>query len=308
MANGGSIIRIGNRRESPFAQISRSLLQDERIRHDTRGLLGYLLSKPPDWKIYVSDLLSSSTQGRLAVRTMIKDAIKHGYMKRRKARDDNGKFRYDFVVCEEPNTEITNDDVLPEVGFDPRKPARGNPPAETDLHTYKRSSNKRSSNKRSSNINDDDGGVVPALMDLVKEGHERRSPRRDRTRAHEATRTSSPLLIFCERIAAKLPEWNGANSFLANCTEQELSACATWLHLWNLTTNHGNGYDLLETQRLAADCSLYRTQPFEGVTNPVGKIIEQSRRGNPAPLHPTHQKTLSKQLRLIQNEQQDQET
>jgi hypothetical protein len=50
-----SIIKV-LRRENPFVQIDKSVFEDNTISWKAKGILGYLLTKPNDWKIYVDDI------------------------------------------------------------------------------------------------------------------------------------------------------------------------------------------------------------------------------------------------------------
>jgi hypothetical protein len=44
------------RRENPFVQIDKSVFEDNAISWKAKGILGYLLTKPNDWKIYVDEI------------------------------------------------------------------------------------------------------------------------------------------------------------------------------------------------------------------------------------------------------------
>jgi uncharacterized phage protein (TIGR02220 family) len=50
-----SIIKV-LRRENPFVQIDKSVFEDNTISWKAKGILGYLLTKPNDWKIYVDEI------------------------------------------------------------------------------------------------------------------------------------------------------------------------------------------------------------------------------------------------------------
>ena len=54
-AASATIIRVKHRR-APFVVIDRRVLEDERLTWAARGMLGYLLAKPDDWKLRITDL------------------------------------------------------------------------------------------------------------------------------------------------------------------------------------------------------------------------------------------------------------
>lgn len=82
--------RAEHNKANPYAQIRRDMLQDRDLSFEARGLLGYLLSKPNDWTIIISDLQQNC--GRDKVRRVIKELIAAHYIKERtKIIDDKTK-------------------------------------------------------------------------------------------------------------------------------------------------------------------------------------------------------------------------
>lgn len=57
-----------------YTIISDALLQDERLTHETKGLLCELLSRPPDWEITIRGIVASGKSGRDKVYRMIEEA------------------------------------------------------------------------------------------------------------------------------------------------------------------------------------------------------------------------------------------
>jgi len=63
----------------------------------------YLLSKPPNWRVYESDIVAHCTDGRHAVNSGLHELLAMGYMQRRRLRDSLGKFRgFEYDVSEVP--------------------------------------------------------------------------------------------------------------------------------------------------------------------------------------------------------------
>lgn len=96
---------------------------------------------------------------------------------------------------------------------------------------------------------------------------------------------SNPHFDLCLKISAKMTDWAGPEKFLRGLNERQLIAAASWLYLWHLES-----FDVGEMRH-------YTKSPFDGVANPVGKIVEQSRRENVAPLAESHKRQLSEILR-----------
>ena len=80
------------RRSVPYTQIANMVLNDPLLSFRAKGVLVYLLSKPPDWKAIEADIVKHTAEGRHAVRTAIKELLDVGYLKREQYRADDGTF------------------------------------------------------------------------------------------------------------------------------------------------------------------------------------------------------------------------
>ena len=84
-----------------YSVIDNRFLHDPRLSWKAKGLLGYLLSKPNDWKIYESDLVNHARDGKDAVRSALGELKKYGYLNWQQKRVKGGKFDgYDYMICE----------------------------------------------------------------------------------------------------------------------------------------------------------------------------------------------------------------
>lgn len=72
-------IIIMAKREDPFARVSKSMLDDERLSWRAKGLLSYLLGKPAGWKVQRADLEKKSKDGGRSVRSGLKELRRFGY-------------------------------------------------------------------------------------------------------------------------------------------------------------------------------------------------------------------------------------
>lgn len=75
-----NIIRSPHAKERPYFCMSRKTAQDNRLSLEARGILAYLLSKPDDWEIMKSDLMTAGNCGRDKINSIIKELIKFGYL------------------------------------------------------------------------------------------------------------------------------------------------------------------------------------------------------------------------------------
>lgn len=97
------IIRVKKDKNNPFVRIDRRVFEDERLRWEDKGLLGYLLSRDDDWIVLVKkDLIKRSPNGRDAVYKILKRLIKFGYLERVKVYK-NGKIdHWEYQITELP--------------------------------------------------------------------------------------------------------------------------------------------------------------------------------------------------------------
>jgi hypothetical protein len=84
-----------------FTIVSNNYLHSPDLSFAAKGLLTYLLSLPPDWKVKQAALTNVSTDGRDKVRSLLRELEKHGYVKRI-YRDANGIPEHDYAVYEAP--------------------------------------------------------------------------------------------------------------------------------------------------------------------------------------------------------------
>ena len=64
-----------------FTQISNAVLLDERLSFKARGILALLLSRPADWRIYLSEISERSNKdGKKAVQSGFKELVAFGYL------------------------------------------------------------------------------------------------------------------------------------------------------------------------------------------------------------------------------------
>jgi DnaD/phage-associated family protein len=96
-----------HKRKNPFVQIDKAVFNDPKLSWKAKGILGYLLSKPDDWKTYVTDLVKRSKDGRDAVSAGLLELEEHGYLVKWQERQEGGKFGgYNYEVFEYPEDAI----------------------------------------------------------------------------------------------------------------------------------------------------------------------------------------------------------
>lgn len=72
--------------ESPYVLVARAMAQDCSISPKAKGVLLYLISLPPDWKIYHSQLKKALGVGEEYLNSALEELIAHGYADRTRER------------------------------------------------------------------------------------------------------------------------------------------------------------------------------------------------------------------------------
>ena len=85
-------IRRAARRQR-YLIVDQSAVEDSRLSWAARGLLAYLLSRPDDWRVYVSDLIKRGNLGRDGIYSLLRELRNTGYLHYQRRRDKQGRMR-----------------------------------------------------------------------------------------------------------------------------------------------------------------------------------------------------------------------
>lgn len=120
-------------------------LRDARLSWKAKGLAAYLLSKPPGWKIWTSDLIARSTDGRDAVLSGLAELEQCGYLNRERWNDpETGQLRWRKTIVATPAAPSTENPVMggaPSTGY----PYTGEPYTDNPTHSSSQGSSTHSS-------------------------------------------------------------------------------------------------------------------------------------------------------------------
>lgn len=100
-----SVIRT--QRKERFTSICNELLSDTTISFKAKGLLCYLISRPPNWNANVNHLSNNFKEGKDAIYAILNELIVAGYVVRIRMTDGNGRYSsVEYHVYESPQREI----------------------------------------------------------------------------------------------------------------------------------------------------------------------------------------------------------
>ena len=123
MSDRITVIRAPRDSTHAYFAISRALAQDSRLTFEARGVLAYLLSKPGDWEIKVTDLQREGNTGRDRTYRILRELRDAGYLHRDCERKDDGTFvwgpyrLYEVPLPENPDMDAPQQEAtrpLPE--------------------------------------------------------------------------------------------------------------------------------------------------------------------------------------------------
>lgn len=89
-------------KSSNYSIINNTVLNDDRISWEAKGLAAYLLSKPDDWRINTAQLWKASANGHGSVKRTLRELETAGYLRRTRTRRPNGSFEWDHALYEIP--------------------------------------------------------------------------------------------------------------------------------------------------------------------------------------------------------------
>ena len=131
---------IKQSRKDKFTILDNTCIRDSTLSWKSKGVHTYLMSLPDDWKIFITEIVNHSVDGKSALYSAIQELEKHGYVRKVRNRRDNGCFESTvYYVYEKPNTTISPLSDFPDVD----NPDLENPDTDnqTQLNTNKLNNN-----------------------------------------------------------------------------------------------------------------------------------------------------------------------
>lgn len=106
-------IFLAARREDPFARVPKQLLEDEKLSWKAKGIMAYLLGKPPSWHIQVGDIMKRGKEQERAVRSAIAELRNLGYAKLSMKREAGKILSWSILISDHPmfRPDCRNEDV-----------------------------------------------------------------------------------------------------------------------------------------------------------------------------------------------------
>ncbi|SEI01329.1 hypothetical protein [Tardiphaga sp. OK245] len=102
---------IRRKHSSRYASFPNSIWEDGRIGVDEKGVLGYLLSRPPNWSVHLSQVGRVMGVGKDRMQRIFRTLIAAGYVTRETIRNENGSFvALEYVIRDKPAPVTDADD------------------------------------------------------------------------------------------------------------------------------------------------------------------------------------------------------
>ena len=95
-----SVFRI--EKNHNYTVLSNYHLRDENLSYKAKGLLSFMLSLSEDWDYSINGLVRVSKEGVKAIKSILKELQKYGYLEIRKTKNILGQFEYEYLIYEYP--------------------------------------------------------------------------------------------------------------------------------------------------------------------------------------------------------------
>ena len=93
------------KRKNPYVMLDKECLNNKSLSFRAKGLHAYLISKPDNWVVMMTELVSSAVEGRDAIRKAFKELEDTGYIVREPKRGSNGKLKGTATIIHERATD-----------------------------------------------------------------------------------------------------------------------------------------------------------------------------------------------------------
>jgi hypothetical protein len=100
-----NIIRVEHNKDNPYVIMNKGFFEDRNLSGKAKGILGYLLTKPDNWKVFISDLMNHFKDGETSIRAGLNELKKFNYMQRYPAYENKKISYWETVVYESPYPE-----------------------------------------------------------------------------------------------------------------------------------------------------------------------------------------------------------
>lgn len=98
-----SVFKIEKSRN--YTVMSNYHLRDKNLSYKAKGLLSFMLSLPEDWDYFINGLVSISKEGVKAIRNILQELQRYGYLVIEKKQNEVGQFEYEYLIYEQPDTQ-----------------------------------------------------------------------------------------------------------------------------------------------------------------------------------------------------------
>lgn len=88
-----------------YTVMSNYHLRDKNLSYKAKGLLSFMLSLPEDWDYSINGLVSISKEGVKAIRNILQELQRYGYLVIEKKQNEVGQFEYEYLIYEQPDTQ-----------------------------------------------------------------------------------------------------------------------------------------------------------------------------------------------------------
>lgn len=108
---------INNAVFTNFTMIPNELINHAALSYKAKGVLVYLLSKPKDWVVRTSDIISHGKEGEESIRSAMKELQEFGYAEKETIRNTRGEISEHIWYIYNKPTKVDKSTLSPEPGL-----------------------------------------------------------------------------------------------------------------------------------------------------------------------------------------------
>lgn len=102
---------IRRKHTANFTTIGNALFNDERLKADEVGIIGYLLSRPDNWEVRRPQLAKRFGYGRDAIKRVMWNGMRFGWIVAQKTQLSDGRFFTIYEIRDQAGPELSDDEI-----------------------------------------------------------------------------------------------------------------------------------------------------------------------------------------------------
>ena len=111
MMEDQNFVQLKRKRDRGYTVLNNAIFMQNKLSAKAVGLFCYLMSLPPDWKLYISELPNHFADGHTSIRSGLKELEAEGFLITERLRQENGNWgNMLYTLDDDPYSDFTSVD------------------------------------------------------------------------------------------------------------------------------------------------------------------------------------------------------